>query len=141
MSELRIEIAKVLGWKLFTIPGNCSYLDLTDDPVRIAWHEKRGDLIVDDLNLYILNNELDPELTLKDMLRTVPNWPDDIAAVYCLESEIPENERARYVDCLHTVISEFRTTWGASGWELAHATPPQRCLAWLIWKRGEGGEE
>ena len=67
----------------------------------------------------------------------LPNWTEDIAAVYRLESEIPENERICYIDCLHTVISAPRTTWGASGWELAHATPQQRCLAFLARKEAQ----
>lgn len=66
-----------------------------------------------------------------------PNWPRDVAAAFELEDEIPESERLRYTDCLIRVIYGEAPLKGRI-WDIAHATPEQRCRAYLAWKEAQG---
>jgi hypothetical protein len=68
-----------------------------------------------------------------------PDWTRNIAAAYALEESIPEDQRTAYVTRLIEVIRGNRPA--VCTWDVAHATPEQRCRAYLAWakREGEGG--
>ena len=63
-----------------------------------------------------------------------PYWVSTIDAAYELENEIPtENARADYARILtHIIHVDTNTT--SQQFALLHASPAQRCEAWLAWK-------
>ena len=68
-----------------------------------------------------------------------PFYPRSIEAAYALEDEVPEDQQEIYAQFLVNII--FRDTDKyVSTYRKAHATPRQRCEAWLAWtqQRGEG---
>ena len=75
-----------------------------------------------------------------------PNWPGNIADAYQLEESVPEEGRERYAEILAGLIDAGANTSLEEGevslnvdanvltfcYALAHATPRQRCEAWLM---------
>jgi len=113
--DLRAKIARALGWKAV------SYNDYSEVNVFAPWETLPGWARVG------------VEHDIADYLEEVPDWPNDIAAAYALEGEIPEDERIEYANRLYAIIdNDEHYTYGLR-WGLAHATAEQRCLAWIAW--------
>jgi hypothetical protein len=80
---------------------------------------------------------------------SVPDWTGDIAESYQLESEISETERGVYLMALYQIVKPDPTGVNFDSqedvdranndymWSLVHATPEQRCRAWLAWKESK----
>ena len=82
----------------------------------------------------------------------LPDYPNDISAAYELEDSIPEDQRIGYLDKLFEILDTdlkelvlYDGVYWASYktiWAIAHATPEQRCRAYIAWtekvKAGEG---
>lgn len=67
----------------------------------------------------------------------VPDWPNDIAAAWDLEEELPDDARQDYADRLAEII-ECEGLLDFEYWfKMAHATAKQRCEAWLAWKTAQ----
>jgi hypothetical protein len=68
----------------------------------------------------------------------LPDWTRSWDDVMTLESEIPEDQRNDYARRLAKIILDdwpmFKTGANVMWWSLAHATPEQRCRAYLAWK-------
>lgn len=68
-------------------------------------------------------------------IRNIPNYPNDPAAAYELEEAIPEGKRADYVDYLRKILLQWdkneRSGIGVTEFDFAHATPEQRCQAFV----------
>jgi hypothetical protein len=112
LNELRLRIAKIIlfkdGWYLI----NSS----------LGWFErKRPGCLIE-----------------STCLEKLPDWPCDIAAAWELEDEIPEDQRNDYARRLAKIILDdwpmFKTGANVMWWSLAHATPEQRCRAYLAWQ-------
>jgi len=72
----------------------------------------------------------------------LPDWPNDIAAVFELEGEITElQDQHEYANILYVVIrstiSEVDQQSIEHRFALIHATAEQRCRAWLMWKEAK----
>ena len=75
-----------------------------------------------------------------------PPWPYDIRAAYDLESELttPE-ERYEYCRAINQIVNKADEGSGYENitsdfrWWFLHATPLQRCEAWLIVKEPNNG--
>jgi hypothetical protein len=68
------------------------------------------------------------------------NWTTDITAAWELESEIPEDQRREYVTCLGEIIMHDNPIGARADsiyWSFAHATPEQRCRAYLAWRESQ----
>lgn len=64
------------------------------------------------------------------------DWYDPseyITQAYEAEEQVPEDQRTSYVDCLIGLIEDYPGS--DDDWQIAHATPLQRCKALLIWKK------
>lgn len=65
------------------------------------------------------------------------NWTDhrysiDIAAAYELEDALPEERRDKYAFHLNWIINRNEDTTVDPRWQFAHASPADRCRAWLL---------
>ena len=81
------------------------------------------------------------------VLEDAPNWPGNIADAYQLEDSVPEEGRERYAEILAGVVEPNAVVFTDAiyttprskmnayqfCYALAHATPRQRCEAWLMW--------
>jgi hypothetical protein len=116
--QIRVEIAKALGWKFSRI-GERSMR---------AWAWEPGESGMDDQYPMIEGNEI--------KWCGCPNWPGEIGAAWALEESIPELYRGAYIRELCKVLGfdNFQPIL----WDLTHATPRQRCEAYLAWKGAEG---
>jgi len=108
--ELRIEIAKLKGWEVKDVLGKLYRIErVKNHPCGNVQH----------------GYHLHPSL--------LPDWPHSIADAYALEDEIPDEEsRSDYTIILRKVILKEK------GWrtdfDYIHATPEQRCRAWVMWR-------
>jgi hypothetical protein len=131
--EIRLEIAERNGWAIEeteVTPGEIMYCIFCGDA-------QVSDQYYDENNAWyeiICNN-------------TLPDWPASIAAVWELESEVPEEEHENYARHLNRIVNDWFDEQLNQGSEvkhqrfyLLHATPLQRSTAWLAWKRGQDGE-
>jgi hypothetical protein len=66
----------------------------------------------------------------------LPNWPESIKDCYALEDEIPEDQQDDYISKLEDVILRDGA-FVVSGFDMVHATPTQRCKAWIAWKESQ----
>jgi hypothetical protein len=62
-----------------------------------------------------------------------PSYATDVSVIWELEDKIPEDNRGDYTVLLRALISST-TDHAVTAWEFAHATPRQRCIAWLVWQ-------
>jgi len=88
-------------------------------------------------NFYIKDGYLAGEHELSPKMFVVPNYPESIADCYDLEDEIPEDQRMEYIRQLTLII---KTEYGDKPfnlWTLAHATPAQRCNAYIAWRESQ----
>jgi hypothetical protein len=144
--QIRVEIAKALGWRVLRKTGKR----------ELAWLVSgKGEYRTRGL---FPSGETDDEIMAlvfqnKDYFSALPNWPTDIGAAWALEESIPEGERGKYAQKLVDVIFQGAVEVYNSAIEvnvhldvdgegvvyaLAHATPRQRCEAYLAWKGVEG---
>lgn len=65
------------------------------------------------------------------------DWPESIADVWALEEEIPVDQRTDYVQYLDEIVHENFKPY-PSKFDLAHASPRCRSLAWIAWKGAQG---
>ena len=136
--ELRREIAKMLGWGY----GERHSIPETNPPGRGIYNYlfSPGEEIEDE---YWTSKLYDLWPSSWDKLHgwKLPNWPEDIGAMYSLEETIPEDEHLEYMEILSDVIRWQRLAnnkrVSASLYRIAHATAEQRARAWLIWKEGQ----
>ena len=63
-----------------------------------------------------------------------PNWPTSIADAWELEEELNPSERSGYAVELLEIVGCNAQTVTDYDWALIHATPRQRCEAYLAWK-------
>lgn len=66
------------------------------------------------------------------------NWSTNVYAMWRLEEGIPKEQRHKYIKHLNWVLNqnpEFSNQ--DTRWEFAHASPENRCRAYLIWKEEE----
>ena len=63
-----------------------------------------------------------------------PNWPTSIADVWELVEEIPVDQHGKYILELVKIITRDCKSIPDYMWQIAHATPRQRCEAYLAWK-------
>ena len=68
----------------------------------------------------------------------VPNWPENISDTWELEDEIPGNQINDYAEILDRIVHDEFKPYYPSKWDLLHASPRQRCLAWIEWKEKQG---
>lgn len=65
-----------------------------------------------------------------------PNWPASISDAYSLEGEIPEEKQIIYIDYLRKVLLQtdkiYRDGSGVTEYDFTHATASQRARAWLL---------
>ena len=121
-TELRIKIAELLGWT-----------DIRDDP----FGEGLYGFLQDRQTSYL------------------SDWTNKIEDAYQLEDEIPEDQRPIYVKALYDLVKPDLTGIDFNNrdeldrannnytWSLIHATPEQRCRAWVAWREAvkqEAGE-
>ena len=69
----------------------------------------------------------------------LPKWHCDIAAAWELEESLTPEERRRYADALLAMIPPYCFVRYAEIWALIHATPTQRCRAYLKAKESRDG--
>lgn len=114
--ELRIAIATAKGYSVVekrNIENRAYYRLLHDGKVVDLWAASASEA---------------------DAWKFAPNYPEDIAAAWELEGEIPLDQVERYVLELTRVINDKDDISTSQRWQLIHATPRERCLAWLAWK-------
>lgn len=127
-AEVRARIAELMGWKLLgqkppflAVPPD---LKLPDDVILVpdGW---RDEVI---------------------FFRDTSNWLGNIADAWAMEESIPEDRRERYAEILAGIVDdtvffydaevEFDPGEGMTPREfafaLSHATPRQKCEAWLM---------
>jgi hypothetical protein len=131
LDELRIAIAKAKGWKIY---------DMVEDKYlsRYLYPLPPGAEI--DKSIFEEVGVIDKPLHWR---RDAPDWPRDIAAAYELEAEIPEDQRKAYTGELIAVIAHDCKEAGINSnyWMYFHATPEQRCRAYLAWKEAQAVED
>jgi hypothetical protein len=115
-SELRIAIAKGIGWKFFHM-------------------ETGGYEIHDPTGGYYRGYDIETGLSLC----AVPDYPNDIREAYKLEDSVPEGERSKYTAILEEIVGCSNGRYGglinlAEAWNVAHATARQKTEAYAIWK-------
>jgi hypothetical protein len=103
----------------------CEFED--DEREAIAWVSKRRSMIAA-YGLHVVKRE------------TWRKYSSDIAAAYKLEAEIPEDQRIAYANELYKIISTVDYSECGLRWGLAHATPAQRCRAYLAWRETQNGK-
>jgi hypothetical protein len=69
-----------------------------------------------------------------DRWQIIPNWPVNIADAWELEEEVPTEKRSEYTQELDKIIHGNFKPYHPSKWDLLHASPRDRCLAYLEWK-------
>jgi hypothetical protein len=108
LDELRLKIAKIKGW---AFPGETTQGDID-----------------------YLNNHYGRSY------QGIPDWPRDIAAAYELEGALSEDQRIMYYAFLWRAIQFDGAAHNKAvgGFDIAHATPEQRCRAYLELNRYEG---
>jgi hypothetical protein len=113
LEELRLRIAIKLGYRVATFGEGYATLFPPDETLP------DGAEILD----------------LVDYLDSVPDWPNDIAAACELEDEIPNDQRYPYIRELVLIVAPSGNFYKLTEiyWRLTHATPEQRCHAWLAW--------
>lgn len=149
--QLRIEIARAKGWKYIlsqSFPAlNPPYREIRSILSPEGWEQEKN-------NPYWVQKELPWTSTTQmtngikyQIHQNIPDWPNDIAAAYALEAELTPDQRTRYIERLTALLTEDDvqifissikinpfTDW--DGWRyafvLAHATPEQRCRAYLL---------
>lgn len=122
LDELRLKIAKAKGYYIFRIP-------------QIIIKEYVWVMSPDGTSLGQAGATEEDAWILS--LAFLPNWPRDIAAAFELENEIPPEERPNYE--FHLIdITQAGGDCGLELWALIHATPEQRCRAYLAWKEAQG---
>ena len=127
--EIRLAIAKVKGCKFFVI---------RDENKWVYPAKNKSDLYPGNVWIEVDKDRAVPAYLVweRDDEPTLPLWSTEIAAAFSLEDEIPEGERGQYVHLLWSIVTEDKhpivgiELW----WLLAHATPRQRCLAYLAYK-------
>lgn len=101
------------------------YSKMTDDELRIKIAEAKG-WRHKSRNVWI--NPIGFEDTPKD-------WPYEIADAWELESEIADAvEQWSYTNELIRIVYSTLLVDRCQSFAFAHATPRQRCEAWLSWK-------
>jgi len=103
---------------------------MTNDELRRKIAEVRG--IEFDVYDFVVG---DPSLVYKDSNDDIPNWPVNIADAWELEEEVPTEKRSEYTQELDKIIHGNFKPYHPSKWDLLHASPRDRCLAYLEWKR------
>lgn len=119
--ELRNEIARVENWRY-----PCERED-----VHYITHE-----MALDAGEPSLEGQEDVERWCDEGDGEPPHWETSIADVWQLEANIPEGQRLEYAKCLHTIIINVPVPYVPAGffWEIIHASPADRCRAYLMWK-------
>jgi hypothetical protein len=133
LDELRLRIAKAQGYRVATF-GIMEYASLFPP----------GEVIPDNATT----------LDLADYLDSVPDWTGNIADAWELEDELPDDGRQQYLMSLYRLITpeilggvpdnptqaEIDKANNDYIWALVHATPEQRCRAYLAWKEEQAVE-
>jgi hypothetical protein len=123
LDELRLKIALARGWKF-----------VQDE---YGWDAVRPDGS-EDLGASMMRTE---ELAI--LYADIPNWPRDMTAAYELEAEIPEDQRKAYTSELIAVIARDCKKAGVNSdyWMYFHATPEQRCRAYIQWIEAQAEQQ
>jgi len=134
-TELRIKIAELLGWT-----------DIRDDPFGEGLYGFLQDRQTSYLSDWTNTSRRPSYLS---------DWTNKIEDAYQLEDEIPEDQRPIYVKALYDLVKPDLTGIDFNNrdeldrannnytWSLIHATPEQRCRAWVAWREAvkqEAGE-
>lgn len=118
--ELDIKIAELRGWRLYEFERSGKTAQVIFSPDYGTLPSKRE----------IPFSELD----LKKLVfsNNVPNFSEDVRLAYQLESEVHPSEKGKYMQELLIVLDAGSAAdMTEYDWSLVHATPRQRCLAWL----------
>jgi hypothetical protein len=112
------------------------FLQLTDENIQYRICEKMGWIPKE---IYIDNTKKNEIVwthpTSGHWVSRIPNWVENISDAYELEEGIPEDDRGFYIYYLALILGNDIAI--VNDWYLIHATPRQRCLAWLMWKEWE----
>ena len=103
---------------------------MTNDELRRKIAEAKGWTIIDEQS----------HIGVKDKsglsaYEFIPNWPVNIVDAWELEEEVPTEKRSEYTQELDKIIHGNFKPYHPSKWDLLHASPRDRCLAYLEWKR------
>jgi hypothetical protein len=119
LDELRLKIAEAKG-----IHARVSDGDSRDYIAAAREYAEKGDLIM------TFDTGAD---YVEDFLY---DWPRSWDDVMTLESEIPEGQRYPYITALVHIVAPAGNFYKLTEiyWRLTHATPEQRCRAYLAWQ-------
>jgi hypothetical protein len=138
LNELRLKVAKALGWTLVELtptPDNKAPRTLSERTFQQFFAPGKAND-----NPYWTATIIDewPENWRRIYLSgEIANWSRDIADAFELEDEIPEDQRREYVANLCRIVLEDCVNPDDEHpltWLTVHATPEQRCRAWLAWQ-------
>lgn len=105
------------------------YDALSDDEIRLAIARRVGYT-----NLKVRWSNLTGILRMRKNwgFMLVPNWTASVSEVWELEETIAPEYREAYCQALTRVVNrQTGDTLDNQRWALIHATPRQRCIAWL----------
>lgn len=101
---------------------------LSDEELRVAVAEAQYESV----DSHIVYKDL-CYLDERGIWQMVPNYPNDIKAVWELEEEIAKGMFHDYVEALHAVVAPCHD------FALIHASPADRCRAYLMSKEAVNG--
>ena len=115
-------------------------MQMDAEQLRMAIAKAKGwrDLFVEN-DLLWGTTEIANENWIGDIMLEVPHWPTSIADAWELEEELNPSERNEYGGWL-SAIADYTQTIADYDWTLIHATPLQRCQAWLLWRNEDQHE-
>ncbi len=103
-------------------------MKMTEEEVRIEIAKVKGLTVLGDGNGY--QTFWIPNLDSSILCQEDGLWTTDMNAAYELEGEVPEGERDKYLATLWMIVPGTREEW-----YLVHASPLDRCRAWLMYSR------
>ena len=72
------------------------------------------------------------------LIMPIKHWSSSIAAAYELENEIQGTDRYLYAYELVNIVGQDEPDLiDVTNWVILHATPVQRCKAWLKWREAK----
>lgn len=125
LDELRLKIAQAKGWRFWKMDANPKMQYACppgENPEPMGYGHRM--------------TEVDTVTCAWAFDDDATDWPRSIADAWTLEAEIPEDQRIAYSNILYEIVRVDDNYTNGLRWALAHATPEQRCRAWLAWKTG-----
>lgn len=107
---------------------------MTNDEIRIAVAKAKGWREISLSTRTPPTPGLECYIDSENKTHPLYQWATDIAAAWELEYGIPPDQVERYVLELTRIINAKEDFSTSQRWQLIHATPQERCLAWLASK-------